>query len=118
MKKLSEMTAAELTTALCELAVPIGNLAQDDEVMEALKQIAEKRKPGTTLGKFFGLSFAVLVPLLLNKHKADTFAVLAALTGKTQQQLAEENGLQLLKEIRGVLTPDIIRFFGLSVGMA
>lgn len=117
MKKLSEMNANELCKALCDIAAPIGNIARDDEVVEALKQIAEKRRPGTALAKFFGVSFSALVPLLLNKHKADTFAVLSVLKGKTVSEVEQENGFQLVRDLRALFQTDLIRFFGSSVDM-
>lgn len=116
--KLSEMNAAELTKALCEIAAPIGNIAQDDEVVEALKKINIHKKNNAIVARVFGSAYAELAPLLLKKHKDDTFAVLSYLTGKTAEALEQENGFQLIRDVRSVLTSELLSFFGSSVDMA
>lgn len=117
MKKLSEMTAAELTTALCEIAEPIGNISQDDEVVEALQKITKSKATNAIAGKLIGFSFSSLVPLLLQKHRTDTFAVLSVLAGKTLEELEKENGFRLIRDIRGLFSSEMMRFFGLSADM-
>lgn len=113
--KLSEMNSKELCTALCVLAEPVGRIAADDEVADALKRMAENKANHTVMGRLIGTAYADFVPLLLKKHKDDTFAVLSILTGKTVEELEKQNGFQLMKDVRSVFNSELIRFFGSSV---
>ena len=106
--KLSEMTTTQLTDCLCLIAEPIGNIAADAEVTDAIKRYQDK---DMTLIDQIGLLTGKLLPLALKKHRADVFAVLAALTGKTVKQIGAQNGLELVREARDCLDNDIIAFF-------
>lgn len=113
--KLSEMNSTELCTALCALAEPVRRLAEDDEVADALRRMAGNKAARTVMGRLIGAAYADFVPLLLKKHKSDTFAVLSILTGKTVEELEKQNGFQLMKDVRSVFNSELIRFFGSSV---
>lgn len=116
--KLSQMTGAELTEALCVIADPIERITQDEQVIEAMRKMAEDQKNNAIMIKLVGGAYARIVPLLLKKHREDTFTILSALTGKTVEQLNSENGFLLMKDIRDSLTKDMLSFFSSSAGMA
>lgn len=113
--KLSEMNSRDLCNALCVLADPIGEISNDDEVAEALKRMAEHKSSKTVMGRLIGVAYADFVPLLLKKHKAATFQVLSVLTGKTMEEIEQENGFQLLQDVRSIWNAELLRFFGSSV---
>ena len=117
MKKLSEMNANELCKALCDLAEPIGNIARDDEVVEAMQQISTHKKNNAIIARLFGSAYAALIPLLLRKHKADVFSVVSCLSGKPIEVLEQENGFQLTREIRKIFSAELMSFFGSSADM-
>ena len=112
---LKDFTGDQMAEALCLIAEPIEHITQDEEVMEAIKKVAEERKKGGVIGKLAGLTYGRFVPLLLRKHKHDTFVILSVLSGKSVEELANENALVLFKSIKDALTPDIVHFFTLSV---
>lgn len=112
MKKMSEMTCAELSKVLCEIAPAVGNLAQDDEVVEALKKVQENKQNNVIVARLFGCAYSQIIPLLFEKHRKDTFTVLGVLTGKSIEELEAENAFQLIRDIRGLLSSELICFFG------
>lgn len=112
MKKMSEMNGVELSKALCEIAPAVGRIAQDDEVAEALKKVQENKQNNVIVARLFGCAFSQIIPLLFEKHRKDTFAVLSILTGKSIEEIETENAFQLIKDIRSLLSSELICFFG------
>lgn len=95
--KLSEMNADQLADALCEIAEPLGNIASDEESNAIIKKFA---KPGITRFEQIVVMTTQLIPLILKKHKPDTFVILAFLSERTVEDCKAMNGLELGKECR------------------
>lgn len=116
--KLSEMDSNRLTAFLCKIAPALENIGMDDKFSDALKRIANKDKnlnPAQQGAAMIG----AFVPLLLGDHKNDTFAILAAVSGKTVEEISEQNGMITLREVKDALNdPDLLDFFTSSVSTA
>lgn len=105
--KLSEMDTRQLAAALCSLAAPIDRLCADKDVMAVIATIATgKGSLAAMLGK--------AAPVLLDKHYDDVVAVLAALTGKTADEISAQSGMQTIADIRACLDQDLGSFFSSS----
>ena len=118
MKKIVEMDALELSSLLIEIAEPIGNLADDDEVFECFRKCTTR---GLKLKQRDGLHFILktyskLIPLLLGeKHKRDTLRILAAIEGKSVNEIIHMNGKQLIDDFRAAWEDKLEGFFTQSV---
>lgn len=112
---LKNFTGDQMAEALCLIAEPIEHITQDDEAVDALKKVAEERKKGGVMGKLAGLAYARFVPLLLKKHKNDTYAILSALSGESVESIANGNALALFKVLKEAFTPNVVHFFTSSV---
>lgn len=112
--KLSEMNTVELGKALCTLAAPIGNLASDKKLMDALASV--KPAEGQTVGEWISKAVAPLLPVLFGSHMDDVSAIAAALTGKTAEEVKAQNGLVTVRELAGSIDKDFFDFFKPSAG--
>lgn len=115
--KLSEMNGKELSACLCKIAAPIERIGMDEKTMTAFQNIAgmgdlNRIQQGAALiGEF--------IPLLLGDHQTDTFAILAAMNGKTVDEISEQKGMQTIRELKSALSdPELMDFFTSSVRTA
>ena len=107
MKKISEMSTDELGAFLCEVAEPVSNLVTDAEVIEALTDMARKMQGYKSMFVVFGLFGSTVIPIMLGKkHKEDTYKILAAVGGKTVDEIRNQNGLKTAKEVWELLMTD------------
>ena len=113
--KLKDFSGDQMAEVLCTIAEPVEHITQDEEVLEAIKKLAEERQKGGVLGKLAGFAYARFVPLLLKKHKEDTYTILAAFSGKSVQEVASGSAVALFGMLKDLLTPENVRFFTSSV---
>ncbi len=118
--KLSEMTGDQLTTCLCIISPPVERIAEDDDIVEAIKGCMAVREVEGEKLPYLDIPRAVLrmIPVLLTKHKRDTFTILGAMSGKTADEIAQQNGLKMLSDIKAVFDADLLGFFTSFVGRA
>lgn len=111
---LKELNGWNLMTKLAELAEPVGNLVNDDEFWEAFTECT-KNGAGLRMERglrFFLQTYGSLLPILMSEeHKRDTFAIIAAATGRSVNECANMNGMQMLKEFGAVFVGDLQSFF-------
>lgn len=109
--KLSEMNSDQLSACLCKIAPALESIGMDEKFSDALKRIADKDKD-LKPAQQGAVMIGAFVPMLLGDHKDDTFAVLAALSGKTVKEIREQNGMQTIKEVKEALSDrDLMDFF-------
>ena len=117
MKKLEEMEAWELMGTLAELAEPVSNLVNDEQLWEDFRKCTAK---GVSLKRQEGLLFILktygkLGPALLGKHRMDTLRVLAIVKGKRVEELMHMNGTEVLQDFKKVYKEILEPFFIKSV---
>lgn len=108
--KLSEMNTKELSRALCLLSGPLERIGGDAAITQIFKdmnnlkgQVSKLQATAVVMGK--------LIPVLLDRHQTDTFTALSVLTGKSVQEIENQNGKQTIEEIKTVLDKDLLDFF-------
>ena len=117
MKKLIDMEAWELMSALAELAEPVNNLVSDDELWKTFKECTRK---GAMLKRQDGLQFILetygkLGKPLLGKHKTDTLKILSIVEGKKIEDLMHMNGMEVLRDFSEAYKEQLEPFFTKSV---
>ena len=109
--KLSEMNTNQLAHAICEAADPLSRIAQSKELNDAFKAYkTEYNEEQTVLQKSSGLISRV-VPALLRTHYEDVVKVIAIMTGKSIEQIHEQNGLQTIADVKAFIDGDFADFF-------
>lgn len=114
MRSISEMTASALGKCLCDMAEPAERLFTDGAVCSALNDLTAKLKEKMAIDKAFSLFTQILFPVICgDKHKADTFAILAALDGVTVDEIEKRNGLEVMRDLfkAFVLEGDVATIF-------
>ena len=117
MKKIVEMEAWELMSALAELAEPVSNLVSDDVLWEQFKKCTAR---GMRLRRKDGLQFILetygkLGKPLLGEHKDDTLKILSVVTGKKFDELMHMNGVEVVQEFSKAYKEQLAPFFTKSV---
>lgn len=107
--KLSEMNTEQMADAIVALADPMANITRDDELNKELSALAKKK--GGTLLEQISYLFVPLVMAMLKRHRSDTYVVLAVLTGKTVKEIAEQKGLQTVKDAKECFDKELLDFF-------
>lgn len=118
--KLSEMTGDQLATCLCVISPCAERIVEDDEIMDVIKGCMSMREVEGEKLKYLDIPLAVIrmIPVLLTKHKRDTFTLLGAMNGKTAEEIAQQNGLKMLSDIKAAFDADLLGFFTSFVGRA
>lgn len=114
MAKLADKTAWDLMATLTEMAEPVGNLVNDDNFWDVFAQCTQKGvglKQKNTL-RWFLSTYAELFPVLMGEeHRLDTFRILAYCAGKSVEEVARMNGMELLDLVKGVYRDTLLPFF-------
>ena len=114
--KLSEMSTDRVRKVMVEIAEPMERIGNDEVLNDKLRALAARKR--MTRVEQYASMFGMLVPLLLERHIDDTYAVLAAMTGKTVEEISGQNVLVTMREARESIDADFLRFFGWSVSTA
>lgn len=113
-KKLEDLSGWELMGALAELAEPVGNLAEDDEIWECFRECTKnawqlRQKDGF---RYLLKTYSKLFPLLMGeKHKRDTIKILAIVSGKPVSEAMSMNGAELIKDFGAIYKEQLEPFF-------
>lgn len=99
MRRWRDMTAGELTQMLCNLTPPLCRMLSDGAVQRALEEVLRGDIREMDVVPGWAAVAEKLLPLLLEKHRADVMAVSGALLGWT----AEETSSRPACEVLGLL---------------
>lgn len=93
--KISEMTNDQAADTLIRLAVPFGNICDDENTVEMMKQYQglEEQPILTAIGKML----PEIITHLFKTHKADLYEIIGALTFQTAQAVS---GMKFVDTIR------------------
>lgn len=111
--RLSEMNGDQLATCLCIVTEPAEKIAEDDEVVGVIRGCMTTREVDGKAVNYMDIPRAVfrLIPILLRKFRRETFTILGAMNGKTADEIAEQNGLKTIADIKAVFDSDLLAFF-------
>ena len=115
MRKLSEFGTDECLDVLCEITPHIVNIVSDEEIMNAIGKPMDKTtvtKVGVML--LGAQKITAVVPLLLKTHRADIYAILSVMGGKSVEEVAKQSTMATLWQIK-TLSEDkeLLSFFKL-----
>lgn len=112
--KISALSTEKAADVLCEASVYALSILTDEELAAELKNKLEDGR-NMSRAELYVLCMkkvSIFVPILLKKHKADVFGLLAALNETTVDAIANQNIIKTLLQIREVCKDsDLIDFF-------
>ena len=111
--KLSQLTTERAADVLCELTPYIANITGDKALLDELaKKFDSKGKSVAELYTFAANKYAALVPILLKEHRNDVFSVLATLNERSADEIAKQNVMETMKQVRDLFQDkDLLDFF-------
>ena len=111
--KLSELSTDAAASVLVSITPALSNILKDPDCREKIGKKADL-KDMSVIGIYAaGLEkINEIIPFLLQTHKADVYAVLAALNGTTADKIAAQNILVTMRQAREIINDkDLIDFF-------
>ena len=108
--KFSEMNTDQMAKALVMIAEPVAAIAKDEKVIAVMKEMGKPRR-GQPPIMIYADMISGLVPAILGTHKTEVYTIIAAMTGKTIQDVSEQPGLETVNQIREFLDADFVSFF-------
>lgn len=111
--KLSQLTTERAADVLCELTPYIANITGDKALLDELaNKFDSKGKSAAELYTFAANKYAALVPILLKEHRNDVFSVLATLNERSADEIAKQNVMETMKQVRDLFQDkDLLDFF-------
>jgi hypothetical protein len=110
------MSTDRLADVMVRIAEPVERIGSDEMLIDKLRALAQTGRK--TAIENAAAMVGTLVPVLLERRREDTYTILAALTGKTAEEIAAQPAMVTLKEARESIDADFLRFFGWSVSTA
>lgn len=117
--KLSELSTEKATDVLCEIAPYAMNIMTDEELVDELKAAVDFKGANTmaqkialTVGKI-----SKILPILLKKRRADLFGILGALNEKSIEEIAKQNIIKTMSQIKDISKDkELLDFFKSCTG--
>lgn len=109
--KLSEMSTQKAAQVMCDIAVPVANIAQDEKLAEAFRAIAKSDLNSMSRIAQYGLMGSKLLPLLLKDHLDDVCQVIGTIKGVSAEEIKAQNIVKTVGDIKELLDSDLVRFF-------
>ena len=112
--KLSQLSTERATDVLCELTPYIANIVEDSELMESLRDAidTDKVKTKAELIAIGAGKVTRIIPIILKKRRSDVYGILAVLNEKSVEQIAMQNFLITMKQIKDMAKDkELVDFF-------
>lgn len=107
--KLSQMTTEQAADVLVKIADPVARILSDDGAMKIISDTIETGTENPMKG--YAAILTKLVPFCLKDHRADLFSVIAALDGKTGDEIAKFNFVSTLRVLKDSADKELFDFF-------
>ena len=117
--KLSELSTDKATDVLCEISPYAINIMTDEELVAELKAAVDFKDAKTIAEKIALLvgKISKLLPIILKKKKNDLFGILGALNEKSIEEIANQNIIFTMKQIRDISKDkELLDFFKSCTG--
>jgi hypothetical protein len=117
--RLSEISTERAADILCELTPYVSNIASDDELLGELRRAIDSKK---VINKAEWIVLGVdkinkLVPIILKKRKNDVFGIIGVLNDKTVDEIAKQNFLATMRQIKEIIKDkELLDFFKSCAG--
>lgn len=114
MKKISELTTNEAMDFLCEITPFVANITADEALVQTLteKLGGKEGHSRAEIMNFGAAKIAKLAPIVLQSHRDDVYGILATASGTTAEQVAEQNVLVTIGQIKELCDDkELLAFF-------
>lgn len=112
--KISEMSTEKAMDVLCELTPYMINIVTDEALITELKSAIDFTKANTMAEKMALTAGKItkIIPILLRNKKNDVFGIVGVLNNKTIEEVAKQNIIVTMKQIRDIAKDkELLDFF-------
>lgn len=111
--KISTLTTEQALDTLCVLTPYIANITGDKALTDTLgKKLGKSKMSAAEVYTYGAQKITALVPILLKDHREDVFGILSVLNGTTPEEIAKQNVLITINQIKeAVQDKDLVDFF-------
>lgn len=112
--RISELTTDKAADVICRLTPHVSAIVGDEDLIAELKKTID-RKDIQNKAQYLTIAagkITALMPILLNKRKNDVMGILAAINGKSVDEIKAQNIIVTMQQIKeAVQDRDLIDFF-------
>ena len=112
--KISEMSTDNAMDVLCELTPYVTNIVTDEALVGELKKAIDFKEANTMAEKMALTAGKItkIIPILLKNRKSDVFGIVGVLNNKTVEEIAKQNIIVTMKQIRDIAKDkELLDFF-------
>lgn len=112
--KISEISTDNAMDVLCELTPYVTNIVTDEDLVGELKKAIDFKEANTMAEKMALTAEKItkIIPILLKNRKNDVFGIVGVLNGKTIDEIAKQNIIVTMKQIRDIAKDkELLDFF-------
>ena len=112
--KISEISTDNAMDVLCELTPYVINIVTDEMLVAELKEAIDFKEANTMAEKIALTAGKItkIIPILLKNRKNDVFGIVGVLNGKTIDEIAKQNIIVTMKQIRDIAKDkELLDFF-------
>jgi hypothetical protein len=102
------------TDVLCELTPYITNILSDEALLSELRTAVDFKEANTLAEKMALTAGKItnIIPILLKNRKSDVFGILGALNEKSVEEIAKQNFIKTMKQIKDIAKDkELLDFF-------
>lgn len=112
--KISEISTERAMDVLCELTPYVTNIVTDETLVAELKEAIDFKEANTMAEKIALTAEKItkIIPIILKNRKNDVFGIVGVLNGKTIDEIAKQNIIVTMKQIRDIAKDkELLDFF-------
>lgn len=112
--KISEISTDNAMDVLCELTPYVTNIVTDENLVGELKKAIDFKEANTMAEKIALTAGKItkIIPIILKNRKSDVFGIVGVLNGKTIEEVAKQNIIVTMKQIRDIAKDkELLDFF-------
>ena len=112
--KISEISTERAMDVLCELTPYVTNIVTDETLVAELKEAIDFKDANTMAEKMALTAGKItkIIPIILKNRKNDVFGIVGVLNEKTIDEIAKQNIIVTMKQIRDIAKDkELLDFF-------
>ena len=112
--KISEISTDNAMDVLCELTPYVTNIVTDETLVAELKEAIDFKDANTMAEKIALTAEKItkIIPIILKNRKNDVFGIVGVLNNKTVDEIAKQNIIVTMKQIRDIAKDkELLDFF-------
>lgn len=118
--RISDLSTEKAASILCEITPFIANISSDEELLKELREAVDVKDVNNKAELMLvgATKLTRIVPILLKRRKDDVFGILAALSETSADEIAKQNILTTVAQIREIIKDkELLSFFSSSVNV-